>query len=56
VAGAGTVVDYKFDEAGGATVIDSSGNGNNGTILSAEPILNFGDPILNDHLWTLTAS
>jgi hypothetical protein len=56
VAGAGNVVDYPFDEAGGTTVIDSSGNGNNGTILSAEPILNFGDPNLDDHLWTLTAS
>ena len=38
------------------TVTDSSGHGNNGTILPAEPILNFGDPNLNDHLWTLTAS
>ena len=36
-------------------MVDSSGNGNNGTILSAEPVLNFGDPNLNDHLWTLTA-
>jgi hypothetical protein len=32
--GAGNVVDYKFDETGGATVLDSSGNGNNGTIIS----------------------
>jgi len=56
VAGAGNVVDYTFDETGGTTVTDSSGNGNNGTILSAEPILNFGDPNLNDHLWRLTAS
>ena len=56
VAGAGNVVDYKFDETGGTTVTDSSGNGNNGTILSAEPVLDFGDPALNDHLWTLTAS
>ena len=53
---AGTVADYTFDEPGGTTVVDSSGNGNNGTILSAEPVLNFGDPNLNDHLWTLTAS
>jgi hypothetical protein len=56
VAGAGTVADYTFDETGGTTVVDSSGNGNNGTILSAEPVLNFGDPNLNDHLWTLAAS
>jgi hypothetical protein len=33
-AGAGNVADYKFDEAGGATVIDSSGNGRNATIVS----------------------
>ncbi len=31
--GAGDVADYKFDEAGGATAIDSSGNGNNATII-----------------------
>jgi len=35
--GAGNVVDYKFDETGGATVVDSSGNGNNGTIISPPP-------------------
>ena len=29
---------------------DSSGNGNNAAILSAEPVLDFGDPTLNDHL------
>jgi hypothetical protein len=56
VAGAGNVADYTFDETGGTAVIDSSGNGNNGTILSAEPVLNFGDPTLNDHLWTLRTS
>ena len=54
--GAGNVVHYTFDETGGTTVTDSSGNGNNAAILSAEPVLNFGDPTLNDHLWTLTAS
>jgi hypothetical protein len=32
--GAGNVADYKFDETGGATAIDSSGNGRNGTIIS----------------------
>jgi hypothetical protein len=56
VAGAGNVVDYTFDETGGATVTDSSGNGNNGTITFAQSVLNFGDPTLNDHLWTLTRS
>ena len=54
--GAGNVVHYTFDESGGTTVTDSSGNGSNAAILSAEPVLNFGDPTLNDHLWTLTAS
>jgi hypothetical protein len=33
-AGAGNVADYKFDEAGGATALDSSGNGRNATIVS----------------------
>jgi concanavalin A-like lectin/glucanase superfamily protein/F5/8 type C domain-containing protein len=32
--GAGNVVSYKFDETGGATAIDSSGNGLNGTIIA----------------------
>jgi hypothetical protein len=32
--GDGNVADYKFDETGGATVIDSSGNGHNATIIS----------------------
>jgi hypothetical protein len=33
--GAGDVASYKFDEAGGATAVDSSGHGHNGTITSA---------------------
>ena len=33
--GAGNVADYKFDESGGASAIDSSGNGNNATIISS---------------------
>jgi len=33
-AGAGNVADYKFDETGGATAVDSSGNGKNATIVS----------------------
>jgi hypothetical protein len=32
--GAGNVVHYTFDESSGATVYDSSGNGQNGTIIS----------------------
>ena len=31
--GAGDVADYKFDEASGATALDSSGNGRNATII-----------------------
>ena len=34
-AGDGNVVSYKFDEASGATVLDSSGNGRNATVVSA---------------------
>jgi Concanavalin A-like lectin/glucanases superfamily/Alpha galactosidase C-terminal beta sandwich domain/HYR domain/Alpha galactosidase A len=33
--GAGNVADYKFDEAGGATAIDSSGNGRDATIIGS---------------------
>jgi sRNA-binding protein len=33
--GAGDVADYKFDETGGATALDSSGKGRNATIISA---------------------
>jgi hypothetical protein len=33
--GAGNVVSYKFDEDGGPTAIDSSGNGRNATIIGA---------------------
>jgi concanavalin A-like lectin/glucanase superfamily protein/F5/8 type C domain-containing protein len=33
-AAAGNVADYKFDEASGATALDSSGNGQNATIIS----------------------
>jgi hypothetical protein len=32
--GAGDVASYKFDEASGATAVDSSGHGGNGTIIS----------------------
>ena len=33
--GAGDVASYKFDEAGGATAVDSSGHGRNAAIISA---------------------
>jgi hypothetical protein len=40
--GAGNVADYKFDEASGATALDSSGNGRNGTITG---VGNFSTPL-----------
>jgi hypothetical protein len=52
-AGAGDVADYKFDETGGATVIDSSGHGQSGTIVVGQQVLPFGNSALNDHWWTL---
>ena len=36
--GAGNVASYRFDETGGATAIDSSGNGRNGTIISTPAV------------------
>ena len=33
-AGAGDVADYRFDETGGATAVDSSGNGHDGTVVA----------------------
>ncbi len=51
--GTGDVADYKFDETGGATVIDSSGHGQNGTIVVGQQLLSFGNSALNDHWWTL---
>jgi hypothetical protein len=33
--GAGNVADYKFDESGGGTAVDSSGNAHHATIISA---------------------
>jgi hypothetical protein len=40
--GAGNVASYKFDEASGATAVDSSGNGRNGTIIG---VGNFSTPL-----------
>jgi concanavalin A-like lectin/glucanase superfamily protein/ricin-type beta-trefoil lectin protein len=54
--GAGDVADYTFDETGGATAADASGNGRDATVLSGQSPLNFGNSALNDHWWTLTAS
>jgi len=43
--GAGDVADYKFDEASGPTAIDSSGNGNNATIISGTAAANPSTPL-----------
>lgn len=53
-AGSGDVADYKFDEAGGATALDSSGNGRNATIVSSQQLVGFGNSATRDHWWTLT--
>jgi hypothetical protein len=48
--GAGNVASYRFDEAGGATAIDSSGHGRNGTIIStpaAPPTMDAYEVILS---------
>jgi len=41
-AGAGNVASYRFDEANGETIVDSSGNSRNGTVLMATA--NVGGP------------
>jgi hypothetical protein len=53
VPGNGDVADYKFDEADGPTATDSSGNGQNATIISSPASVNFGNTAVNDHWWTL---
>jgi hypothetical protein len=52
-AGAGDVVHYAFDETGGATADDSSGNGRNATIVS-NPVSTGSNVESPDQLWTLT--
>jgi hypothetical protein len=47
--GAGNVADYKFDEAGGPIALDSSGNGNNGTIIGQTTEVGASD----DQFWSL---
>jgi hypothetical protein len=57
-AGAGDVVHYAFDEAGGATLVDSSGSGRNGTVVagtSATTNTSATDAQTADHFWTLHA-
>lgn len=55
-AGSGDVVHYAFDEAGGATVVDSSGAGRNGTITggTGNTSTTASDAATADHFWTLT--
>ncbi|GAB3396195.1 hypothetical protein GCM10027568_29850 [Humibacter soli] len=57
-AGAGDVVHYAFDESGGgATVVDSSGTGQNGTIVNGTQTTTTDstDAATADHFWTLHA-
>ena len=44
-AGAGNVADYKFDETSGPTAIDSSGSGNNATVISGTTSANPSTPL-----------
>jgi Concanavalin A-like lectin/glucanases superfamily len=54
--GNGDVLHYTFDEAAGTNVVDSSGKGQNGTIVVGQP--SAGTTATNaataDHFWTLT--
>jgi hypothetical protein len=52
--GAGNVTSYRFDEDGGATAVDSSGNGNDATIVSeTKPTISCpGNVFLQRHLPT----
>ncbi|GAA1447877.1 hypothetical protein GCM10009617_32870 [Leifsonia poae] len=55
-AGSGDVVHYAFDEAGGTTLVDSSGNGRNGAVVagtSATTNTSATDAATADHFWTL---
>lgn len=52
-AGAGDVAHYAFDETGGATAKDSSGNGQDATIVS-NPTGTGSNVESPDQLWTLT--
>lgn len=57
-AGAGDVAHYAFDETGGATVLDSSGNARNGTIIlgsTSTSNTSATDAATADHFWTLAA-
>lgn len=52
-AGSGDVVHYAFDETGGATAKDASGNGRDATIVS-NPQTSDANVVSPDQLWTLT--
>jgi hypothetical protein len=57
-AGSGDVVHYAFDEAGGATLVDSSGSGRTGTVVagsSGTTSTSASDAQTADHFWTLHA-
>ena len=54
-AGQGDVVHYAFDETGGTKVVDSSGAGRDGTVVSANAstTTTATDAATADHFWTL---
>lgn len=56
--GAGNVADYKFDETGGAAVLDSSANAYQATVVNglATTATTATDAATADHFWTLTAA
>ena len=57
-AGAGNVVDYRFDETSGAAVVDSSANAYNAIIVNgvATTSTTATDAATADHFWKLTAA
>ena len=56
-AGSGDVAHYAFDEAGGTTIVDSSGHGLNGSLVvgtASATSTTASDTATADHFWTLT--
>jgi hypothetical protein len=57
-AGAGDVVHYAFDEAGGTTLVDSSGNERTGTVVAgsgSSSTTTASDAATADHFWSLAS-
>ena len=56
-AGTGDVLHYAFDEAGGTTVVDSSGRGADARLVVGAPSATSttaSNAATADHFWTLT--